>query len=91
MCVVLTTAQASQLLQLLQRLRVRFFLGGHIKNYKMSELKNIQKENRDKFFCFSFGIVFKIAGYFVLFYIDWKIALGIMLVDRGGELISRSL
>lgn len=57
----------------------------------MSELKNIQKENRDKFFSFSFGIIFKSCGYFTLFYIDWKIAVGVFLIDRGGELISRSL
>lgn len=57
----------------------------------MSDIKNIQKESRDKFFCFSFGIIFKACGYFTLFYIDWKIAVGVFLVDRGGELISRSI
>lgn len=53
----------------------------------MNQLKEIHKENRRKFFAFSFGALMKIAGYFMLFKIDWKIGLGIMLIERSSELI----
>jgi hypothetical protein len=53
----------------------------------MNQLKKIHQENRQKFFAFIFGVLMKIAGYWLLFSINWKIGLGIMLIERSSELI----
>jgi hypothetical protein len=57
----------------------------------MNELQLIKNLNREKFVKFIIGLIFKVAGYFILFYLDWKIAIAVFLVDRGSDLLSKSV
>lgn len=53
----------------------------------MNQLKKIHQDNKKKFFAFIFGIIMKITGYFMLFNIDWRIGVGVMMIERSSELI----
>ena len=53
----------------------------------MNELKALHTLERQKFWAFTVGLTFKLSGYLLLFFIDWRIGLGVMLIDKGGELL----
>jgi hypothetical protein len=57
----------------------------------MNELKVARDLNKKKFINFVIGFFCKLIGYSILFYIDWKIGVGVFLADRGSDFVSRSI
>jgi hypothetical protein len=57
----------------------------------MNDLKELLTEEKRKFWLFSAGLLVKLAGYTVLFLIDWRLAVGVVLIEQGGNMVVKGV
>lgn len=57
----------------------------------MNDLKELLTEEKRKFWLFSLGLLVKLAGYIMLFLVDWRLAFGVMLIERGGDMVIKGM
>ena len=56
----------------------------------MNHLKELHRLIDKKFRVFVYGVILKVIGYALIFIVDLKIGIGIMLIETGNNLLSKS-